>query len=285
MREIFKGLQDAKEAGKPAVLCTILATSGSTPRGAGAMMVVTEDGRCAGTIGGGAIEFQSEKIALEVLKTKETRMQPFVLRKNDIQDIGMICGGDAQVEFFYIDPQMPETMQKYRELEEEVRKLATVYIFGGGHVAQALVPVLASLEFNTVVLDDREEYCRKELFSGVTETKVMDLDDITAGLNITGDDYVCIMTRGHKDDLEVEYRILQTPARYIGVIGSAKKTAGVNQKLMERGIREEDLKRITTPIGFKLRGAQTPAEIAICIAAQLIEVRAGFEPRDAAVKE
>lgn len=285
MREIFKGLEDAVKAGKPAVLCTILASSGSTPRGAGAMMVVTEQGRTAGTIGGGAIEFQSEKIASEVLKTKETRVQPFLLRKNDVQDIGMICGGDAQVEFYYIDPSDPETMRKYEELEEEVRKLATVFIFGGGHVAQALVPVLASLEFNTVVLDDREDYCRKELFSGVTETKVMDLENVTAGLHITEDDYVCIMTRGHKDDLEVEYQILKTPAKYIGVIGSAKKTAGVNQKLMDRGIREEELQRITTPIGFKLRGAQTPAEISICIAAQLIEVRSGFEPRNAEAAE
>lgn len=280
MREICKGLKEALEAGKPAVLCTIIASSGSTPRGAGAMMVVTDEGRTAGTIGGGAIEFQAEKIASEVLKTKETGVQPFTLRRNDIQDIGMICGGDAQVEFCYIDPGMPETMEKYRELEEELHRLSTVYIFGGGHVAQALVPVLASLEFNTIVLDDRKEYCRRELFPGVTDTKVMDLADVTAGLNITEDDFVCIMTRGHKDDLEVEYRILQTPAKYIGVIGSAKKTAGVNQKLMERGVREEELKRITTPIGFKLRGAQTPAEIAICIAAQLIEVRAGFEPRE-----
>lgn len=280
MREIYEGIFKAVNAGRPAVLCTVEATSGSTPRGSGAMMVVTEEGRTAGTIGGGAIEWKSMQIAGEVLKTGETRAQGFQLRKNEIQDIGMICGGDAEVLFSYIDPAKPETMEKFYEIREEVKKLATVYIFGGGHVAQALVPVLSSLEFRCVVLDDREDYCDPALFPGVSETVRMDLSDVTAGLSITEDDYICIMTRGHKDDMEVEYQTLRTKAKYIGVIGSAKKTAGVNQKLMERGVTAEEIRRITTPIGFRLKGAQTPAEIAVCIAAQLIEVRAGYPARD-----
>jgi len=279
MREIFDALKKAVDAGKPAVLCTVAATSGSTPRGAGAMMVVTEEGLAAGTIGGGAIEYQSMKIAAEVLRTGESHVEPFRLCKNDIQDIGMICGGNACVEFTYFDPKSEESMEKFEEIRQEVKRLAKVYIFGGGHVAQALVPVLTSLEFQCTVLDDREDFCKPELFPGVEKTILMDPENVTEGLDITADDYVCIMTRGHKDDLEVEYQILQTPAGYIGVIGSAKKTAGVNQILMERGIREQELERITTPIGFRLKGAQTPAEIAICIAAQLIEVRAGFAPR------
>ncbi|MDO4487515.1 MAG: xanthine dehydrogenase accessory protein XdhC [Eubacteriales bacterium] len=279
MREIYEGLKKTIDSGKPVILCTIIASSGSTPRGTGAMMVVTEEGICAGSIGGGAIEYKSIEIAKNALVTKNTYIHSFQLRRNDIQDIGMICGGDAEVLFSYIDPAMPETMEKYLEIEKEVEKLARVYIFGGGHVAQALVPVLNSLEFQCTVLDDRDDFIKPELFGGVAKTIKMNLEDVTSGIEITENDFVCIMTRGHKDDLEVEYQILKTPAKYIGVIGSSKKSAGVNRQLTERGINPKDIKRVTTPIGYKLKGAQTPAEIAICIAAQLIEVRAGYPAR------
>jgi len=274
MRKLVNALEDALKAGKPAVLCSIVASSGSTPRGEGAMMIVTEDGRIAGTIGGGAVEYNSEKIAAEVLKEKKSRQHPFVLQKNDVEDIGMICGGNVQVEFFYIDPLMPESLYKLEELKTVVRRLSRVYIFGGGHVAQALVPVLTSIDFECVVLEDREDYCSIDLFPGAVGTILCDNQNIKKYVSITADDYVCIMTRGHKDDMIIESQVLKTPAKYIGVIGSRHKIAGVNAQLKERGCTDEEIARITTPIGMPIKGANTPQEIAISIAAQLIEVRA-----------
>lgn len=152
-----------------------------------------------------------------------------------------------------------------------------VYIFGGGHVAQALVPVLASVDFRCVVLEDREEFCRKELFPQAEEVRMICNDRIADYVNIEDVDYVCVMTRGHKDDALIQAQVLRTPAAYVGVIGSRRKAAAVAERLRkEWEIAEEDIRRIHTPIGLEI-GAETPAEIAVSIAAELIRCRAGME--------
>lgn len=152
-----------------------------------------------------------------------------------------------------------------------------VYIFGGGHVAQALVPVLASVDFRCVVLEDREEFCRKELFPRAEDVRMIRNDRIAEYVNIDARDYVCVMTRGHKDDTLIQAQVLRTPAAYVGVIGSRRKAAAVAERLRrEWGVPEEDIQRIHTPIGLEI-GAETPAEIAVSIAAELIRCRAGME--------
>ena len=160
-----------------------------------------------------------------------------------------------------------------REEEARLTPSGRVYIFGGGHVAQALVPALAAVDFRCVVLEDREDFCRPELFPGVEETRLIQNGDPAAYAGITAEDYVAVMTRGHKDDLTVQAQALKTPAKYIGVIGSRKKTAAVFAKLRDMGYTDADLQRITTPIGLSIK-AETPAEIAVSIAAQLIQLRA-----------
>ena len=156
---------------------------------------------------------------------------------------------------------------------EQIFEPGFVYIFGGGHVAQALVPALHSVNFRCIVIDDRPNFVNEKLFKGVEKTILLEALNDWQGFNITKDDYICIMTRGHSHDFECEYQALQTEAKYIGVIGSKHKIAGVNQKLKEKGISDDSLKRITTPIGLAIK-AETPAEIAISITAQMIEVRA-----------
>lgn len=150
----------------------------------------------------------------------------------------------------------------------------TVYIFGGGHLAQELVPVLSHLDFSCIVMDDREEFLKPELFSGAREVKKVDFKHLDERLTITAQDYLAVMTRGHLSDAEVERFALRTPAAYIGVVGSARKINFIRGELMKDGFTEEDLNRVTTPIGLDI-GSDTPAEIAISIAAQLIQVRAG----------
>ena len=156
---------------------------------------------------------------------------------------------------------------------ERVQQPGRVYIFGGGHVAQALVPVLAGVDFRCVVVEDRAEFCAPELFPGAEETRLIPIEELEDRLHIQPSDYICVLTRGHGNDLECEAFALRTPARYIGVIGSRAKIASVNERLKQRGFTDADLARVATPIGLPI-GAQTPAEIAISIAAQLIQVRA-----------
>lgn len=332
MKTLFERLSGTLNHGKDAVLVTVVASSGSTPRGAGARMLVTDEGRIYGTIGGGAVEYRAQQLAGEVLVEGRSRMESFILRKNEVQDLGMVCGGDVTVYFHFlsaqdgglltavraalelfaageicwlvtglfpdgglslygaerglIGPEVPacvldEAGAAPRQVEadgkawyvEPLLRSGVVYIFGGGHVAQALVPALAAVDFRCHIIEDREEFCRPELFPGVEHTHLLRTEEFEQALSIGGEDYVCIMTRGHKDDMECEAFALTTPARYIGVIGSKKKTASVNARLKERGFTDDDLKRVTTPIGLSI-GAQTPAEIAVSVTAQLIMVRA-----------
>lgn len=148
-----------------------------------------------------------------------------------------------------------------------------VFVFGGGHVAQALLPALAAVGFRCVVVEDRPEFCDSRLFPGAAQVRLVEMDRLDQALEVGAEDYVCIMTRGHANDAACEAFALTTPARYIGVMGSRRKTAWVNGILREKGFTDADLARVTTPIGLDI-GAETPAEIAVSVAAQLIQVRA-----------
>lgn len=334
MRKLFETLKTVLLQGQDAVLVTVVASSGSTPRGSGARMLVTRSGRLYGTIGGGAVEYQSEQVALDVLQTGRSHTEKFMLHKNQVRDLGMICGGSVVVYFHHIpggsrdvialcdradalfaagerswivteiSGDAPGSLSLYgaqsglmgaplpqavlnqlaprpTQIEadghtyyaETLIRAGRVFIFGGGHVAQSLVPALSAVDFRCVVLEDREDFCRPDLFPGVEETRLIRMDAIEETVSIGKDDYICIMTRGHKDDTICEAFALRTPACYIGVIGSRRKTQGVNERLREMGFTDADIARVTTPIGLEIH-AETPAEIAVSIAAQLIAVRA-----------
>lgn len=336
MKTLFSTLEETLGSGQPAVLVTIIASSGSTPRGAGARMIVGGQGRLAGTVGGGAVEYRCITMAQELLDSDHPVETNFSLNREDTAGLGMVCGGQVQVHFLPIPPgdaavlelckdaaarfsegtpfwlmtplgegdqlslwperpgdkklalSLPEdglspTPKVYEEngqcwFCEQIQRPGTVYILGGGHVAQALVPVLAPLEFPCVVLEDREEFADPRLFPLAREVRLVDFRRLDRDLSLTDEDYVCIMTRGHQNDLLVQQQVLRMPACYIGLIGSAKKSAESFARLREMGFSQADLDRITTPIGLAI-GGRTPAEIAISIAAQLIQHRAQRFPR------
>ena len=157
---------------------------------------------------------------------------------------------------------------------EQINSSGKVYVFGCGHVAQELVPVLAHVGFRCIALDDRPEFANEQVVRGAEKVMLVDFEHIDESVKIGPEDYICVMTRGHAYDTTVQAQALRTPACYIGVIGSRAKTAGVQKQLRTMGFTDEDFKRITTPIGLDIK-AETPAEIAISIAAQMIEIRAG----------
>ena len=146
-------------------------------------------------------------------------------------------------------------------------------IFGGGHCAQALAPLLHTVGFRVTIFEEREEYGCRENFPLAEQIIVGDYTRISDWLQFTGDDYIVIMTNGHSYDLEVQDQVLRGDFAYVGVIGSKKKTAAVNQKLRERGVSEEAISRVHTPIGTAIK-AVTPEEIGISIAGELIYTRA-----------
>ncbi len=146
-------------------------------------------------------------------------------------------------------------------------------IFGGGHCGLALAPILKSVGFRVILFDDREEFANRERFPTVDEVICGDYLRLSDYITFDANDYVAVMTTGHRHDFEVEEQALRHDLAYIGTMGSAQKTKAVNARLLEAGLTEEDLKRVYTPIGLNL-GGTTPAEIAIAITAEMIQVRA-----------
>lgn len=327
---IIKTLEEQKAL----MLVSILASSGSTPRGAGAMMLVFEDGHAEGTIGGGAVEFAAQKHAQELLETKTSDTVGYSLKKDDVANLGMICGGDVKVYFQYLkgEEALPlfYRLQKacdthkdswlirrfeghkvtamavydkeglsfgddieedkikgllkasavYQEGEpswyvEPVSHAGRVYIFGGGHVSSELVPVLSHVGFSVVVYEDREEFAAIERFLGAVGTILGDFKKIQEKITFTEHDYVVIMTRGHQADFDVLAQVIDLPLAYLGCIGSRKKIAVTKEKLLALGYPDNIYDKVHSPIGLSI-GAETPAEIAISIAAEMIEHRAKF---------
>ena len=338
MEKLFGILSEALDRGEDAVLVTIVASSGSAPRGAGARMLVTRTGRLYGTIGGGAVEYKSEAIAAEILNGGSSRQESFRLYRNEVEDLGMVCGGAVDVYFrriagddgavkallaaakplfarreaAWLITELTEgsggTLSVYSARTgllgapvpqevldclgprpkqcrvgdrvfycEKLLQPGRVYLFGGGHIAHALVPILTAADFSCVVLDDRPEFADPARFPGA-ETRCIDpsdISDLTVGL--TPEDCVCIMTRGHRDDMVIQRQVMASRAGYIGVIGSARKQQTVKEQLLASGCTEADFAAVASPMGLNI-GAESPAEIAVSIAAQLIRVRAGMGP-------
>jgi xanthine dehydrogenase accessory factor len=159
---------------------------------------------------------------------------------------------------------------------EPVNSAGKVLIFGGGHVAQALAPLLDGVGFRCVVFDNREEFVRPELFPRDCGLIAGDYGDVFSSVKAGPRDYVLIMT--HAFDLPVLRQLIQKDCAYLGLIGSRGKIAAVKQRLGAEGVSEEKLNGISAPIGLRIR-SETPEEIAISIAAELILRRA--ESRDA----
>ncbi len=307
------------QKGERVVLCTILASSGSAPRGAGARMAVFKDGTTMGTVGGGQVEFLAAKEALEVMESGNTVIRSFDLAPAQVASIGMVCGGkvtiyyqlltaeempilldmekalhtdenawlyllirDGRVESFRVvsgeealkDPEhycSKAVLVKGESLEyfEPLMRAGRVYVFGGGHVGQALVPVLAGVDFRVTVYDKRKELATKEYFPCAEEVIHGDYEHIFDKVTLKPSDYVVIMTPGHESDYALLEQVLRCETSYVGCIGSRHKIARTQALLREAGISEERIKSVHSPIGLPI-GAQTPAEIAICIAAEMI---------------
>ena len=156
---------------------------------------------------------------------------------------------------------------------EPIVRAGRVYLFGAGHVGRALVPVLHYVGFEVTVFDERAELARSERFPDAGEIVLGDFRRIFDRVSLTSDDYAVVMTPGHQADYEILEQLLRTDANYIGCIGSRKKVALTREKLAAAGFSAADIDRIHAPIGLPIL-AETPEEIAVSIAAEMIRHRA-----------
>jgi len=158
-------------------------------------------------------------------------------------------------------------------LIEPLVNAGTVFIFGAGHVSQSIAPLSGTVGFRTIVLDDRAEFASRERFPAPTEIIVLESFERLPQLEIDGDSYIVIVTRGHLHDKTILAASLKTSAGYIGMIGSRRKRDMIFKALADEGFHKHDLDRIYSPIGTDI-GAETPEELAVSIVGELIKVRA-----------
>jgi xanthine dehydrogenase accessory factor len=253
--DIWEKIAALRREGTDAVVITITAVRGSVPGVVGGKAVVTAGGLVAGNLGGGKVEVMAVSQALELLRGKEICL---VRTWNLQRDIGMTCGGEMAFLFEKVTATAPWH----------------IAIFGAGHVSQALVPVLATLACRIDVFDTRADWLsRFPQLENVQRHQVAAFEDGVASL--TAQSFVLAISHGHSSDRPVLREVLQRlpGVPFLGVIGSASKRAVLLRELTEDGISETQLGKIVCPLGLPI-GGNDPPEIAISIAAQLLDFRA-----------
>ncbi len=213
-------VRDDIENGRDFVLARIVATRGSSPRKEDSILIMNDKGQFLGTVGGGKIEAETEKKCREIFARKNTEGElfRFVLNTEEEGALDMACGGEADILVQYIRADMPGNVLDYFVNQD------IAYLFGGGHVALALEPVLRHIGFDTVIIDDRSEYANPERFPKAMKTIAVEhFADVFDELEFDENSYIVIVSRGHMGDLEVLREALKQPSAYLGMIGSQKK--------------------------------------------------------------
>jgi xanthine dehydrogenase accessory factor len=251
MVDIIQSLNKALDEGIPVVLCTVVNTKGAVPRHAGAKMLVYADGHFEGTVGGGEVENRVLKQAAESFDDGKTRFLSYDMIDPEKGDAG-ICGGIVTV---FIEPFL---------------RLPTVVVVGAGHVGKPIVHLAKWLGFRVVVSDDREELCNPEETPGADKYLPVLLSKLPEVMTMDARTYMVLVTRGSDVDIEGLPAIFETNVPYIGLIGSKRRWAHTKEKLLEKGISEEALDRVKTPIGIFIN-AETPNEIAVSVMAEIID--------------
>lgn len=238
----------------PHVLVTVVGARGSTPQDVGAKMLVDANGRVAGTVGGGKVEAAAIRHALGLLEAKSG---PASATWNLQRDIGMTCGGEMQLFF---EPHAGMNGAGW-----------TIAVFGAGHVAQALIPLLVPLDCRIHCFDPRPEWLARLPSAPNLRPHLIDdpapcVDALPPGA------FVLAITQGHATDLPVLRRALAGNFPFVGAIGSLSKRAALGRELREAGIPDEKIAALHCPLGLPV-GSNHPQEIAISIAAGLLEAR------------
>ena len=236
-----------------AVLCTVVRSEGSTPRHVGSSMLVFPDGHFIGTIGGGDLEHRVLDEAWMALAEGQPRLLHYNLADPNRGDPG-VCGGQVEV---FVEPLLPSP---------------TIVVIGAGHVGKAVAHLAKWLQFRVVVSDDRAEFCNIETIPDADAFHVCAMEELPERLKIDPRTYLVLTTRGSSVDAAGLPALLDTPAAYIGVIGSKRRWATTVKDLEARGITSTQVARVHSPMGLELQ-AETPEEIAVSILAEVLMVR------------
>jgi xanthine dehydrogenase accessory factor len=253
--QIYQALAQIEAKNEAAVLCTIIRSQGSTPRHATSKMIVYPDGQILGSVGGGEVESRVIAEAQKALTDGKPRLLEYQMSDPARGDPG-VCGGQLEV---FVEPILPKPV---------------LMVIGAGHVGRAVAHLGRWLDFHIVVWDDRPGFATPASMPDGHEFISAPLAELPALYKITPWTYLVLTTRGMDVDVAGLPALLKTSAAFIGVIGSRRRWAATQKRLIEQGFREEELGRVHSPIGLELN-AETPEEIAVSILAEIIMIRNG----------
>lgn len=252
--DIYEEIVRLRQQGRKAALATIIHTQGSIPSYESSKLLIRDDGSILGTVGGGCVEAEIWAAAQEVMREERPRKFTFNLNADPKYDVGLTCGGTLEI---FLEPILPTPV---------------CYICGAGHVGIHLSKVATLAGFATVIVDNRAAFANRERFPEASEIYADEYERVFDQLAPNELSFIVIVTRGHKDDMRVLRWAIDTPARYIGLIGSKRKVLSIYRELEREGVAREKLLRVHAPIGIEI-GALTPEEIAVSIAAEMIAIR------------
>lgn len=247
---IYNALHQAVSNQEPVCLCIVVHTVGSVPRREGTKMLVYADGRTQGTVGGGLVEQETRDLALQALVDGQARLLDFNLEGKHYS--AGTCGGKMKV---YIEPQGVKPV---------------LLVLGAGHVGKAVALAAQALDFQIIVSDDRADLCTPELIPGKLEFLPVPMAEIPEHIQIDGKTYIVNVSRGSDVDVEGMPALLEFEPAYFGVIGSLKRWKTTCDALLQKGVAQEKLDKVKSPIGIDI-GGETPEEIAISILAEVIQ--------------
>lgn len=259
---IYKEILRLEETNSPFVVATVIASEGSVPGKVGFKLLIKSDSATTGTIGGGALETEVIKESLKRLSENSSGMKEYILSDNPeiktegLSVVPMKCSG--KVAIFY----------------EVYKGLSTVYIFGGGHVGNALLYYLSPLKYHTVLIDNRKEFANSEKNPNAKEIILKDYPEYANEFKPDKSFYAVILTHEHKFDYQILKALYERDLefKYIGVIASRSKAASMIDNLKKDLGEDIDLSRLHTPVGLKI-GGNTAEEIALAIVAEIQSVK------------
>lgn len=286
-------------------LLLVIDSQGSSPGRKGFKMAVAKDGELMGSIGGGVMEYQLVERAKKEFEKPNKIFNVLLRHEAEAKDSsGMICSGKQRIAFYPLNSKFLNILKKIKEgknaqlvfneegihiknptrekivvskkawfYKEDIGKQNSLFVFGAGHVSVAVSQIFSQLGFKVSVFDNRNEELSSFKNNEFAHHKQIinysnSADYIPEGAHI----YVVIMTFNHGHDMEVLDLLLNKNVKYLGMMGSSKKVASIYQQLQKKGVSAELLKKVDAPIGLPIK-SQTPEEIAISIAAKVIQVK------------
>jgi xanthine dehydrogenase accessory factor len=255
MKNLFESITELIKSGEAAALAVVIRTEGSTPRRVGAKMIIMKDGTTVGTLGGGDLEKKVIEEAINVIKKAQPKIASFTL---DIEKgkLDMMCGGELDI---YIEPILPD---------------AKVIIFGAGHITRSLAPLMKSAGFQVSIVEDSPDLLHKDKFPETEDLILTDMEQFARDLPSDTRTSIVLLSRGFSRDKTILNQLIQKDFKYIGMIGSQRKIRAMEEELQTQSVPKEAFSKVRAPIGLDI-GAETPDEIAISIAAEIIAAKKG----------